>query len=120
MRGACLLLLISVVSLAAGKTGATAAEVVDVVMRSLQSDQDDEGTAHEVAKLHLRERLDDETVAFLVSRNPGPRTVAATEKLCKRSANLPAPAEEPVMTTPVPSQAETQRILANVARYVGQ
>src|SRR5689334_4811159 len=108
MRGVCLLLLITVLSHAVGKTGATAADAVDVVLRSSESDQDDESTAHEVAELHLRERLDNETVAFLVSRNPGPRTVAAIEKLCKRSANLPAPAEEPVMTTPVPSQAETQ------------
>ncbi len=117
MRGVCLLFLISVLSRASSETGATAADAVDVVMRSLQSGQGDADTAQELAKLRLRERLDDETVAYLASRHPGPRTLAAIENLCKRSAGLPGAAQKPVTMTPAPSQAETRQILANVSGY---
>lgn len=115
-----LLLFTAILSCATDKPGATATEVVDAVMRSLLTDHDDADIAHELGRMRLRQRLDDETVRFLLMQKPGSRTATALENLTRKSAGLPAPAEEQVMTSPVPSQPDQQRILANVTRYVAR
>jgi hypothetical protein len=70
--------------------------------------------------VRLTERLTAEADELLVKMGAGPETARALDALRKRSAGLPAPPQDTLSISPVPSESEQHETIDKMRRYVSQ
>jgi hypothetical protein len=104
------------------QSSVTVREVIAFVQSSITSKLPDKEVAIEVAKLRLKEKLEDQTIEDLQTAGAGPRTVAALTHLADESAKLPPPPPPPPPPTvpdggPPPSEAKQREIIEAVREY---
>ena len=80
----------------------TVPQLIDFIKSSIKQKLPDKDVALEAAKLHLTQKLEDQTIEDLQTAGAGPRTVAALTHLADLSAKLPA-------TPPPPSSQSRSR-----------
>ena len=94
-------------------------DLVSTLACALATDRDDQRIARSLETTGLSERLSEETIGVLARAGIGPATVLALQELGKRSADLPAPSEDPLSFAPVPSAAEQAKMLDAVRLWSG-
>ncbi len=100
----------------------TVSQLIEFIKSSIKQKLPDKEVAAEVAKLHLTQKLEDQTIEDLQTAGAGPRTVAALTHMADLSAKLPT-APPPAPTKPVatggppPSEADQKRIIEAVREY---
>lgn len=72
----------------------TVPQLIEFIKSSIKQKLPDKDVAAEAAKLHLTQKLEDQTIEDLQTAGAGPRTVAALTHLADLSAKLP-PAPPP-------------------------
>lgn len=119
----CLLILVtSLVLLAANEMPLTVAKLTDFIKSAVQLKQPDKQVAETLRHFRMTEKLDDRTIEDLQSLGAGPKTVAALKELGDASANLPEPpppAPKPVIVPiPPPDSVEQAKIIDQAREYV--
>lgn len=119
----CLLILVtSLVLMAANEMPLTVAKLTDFIKSAVQLKQPDKQVAETLRHFRMTEKLDDRTIEELQSLGAGPKTVAALKDLGDASANLsepPPPAPKPVIVPiPPPDSVEQAKIIDQAREYV--
>ncbi len=99
------------------------AKLVEFIKSSVEQKLPDKDVAAYLAQVRMTDKLDDKVVEDLRRMGAGPKTVAALTKLADQSAKLAAAPPKPVASAPVyvppppPSQADQEKILAEIRDY---
>jgi hypothetical protein len=105
----------------AAQTSITVPKLIEFIKSSIAQKLQDKDVAAELAKLHLTQKLEDQTIEDLQTAGAGPRTVAALTHLADESAKLPPPPPPPPRAVPdggpPPSKAEQKRIIEAVREF---
>ena len=121
MRGKRVALLLVLCLAAWGQMTITVEQLVQFITSAIQRKQEDRQVATYLLKVHLSNRLDDDTIEELQSKGAGPKTVAALKNLRDATASLAAPAPKaPVAERPAmapPSEAVQRKALAEAKEY---
>jgi hypothetical protein len=122
IRRVLVLLAVSLASAFAADSIDTVQKLVGFIKSSVQTRQSDRDVAAFLKTVKLKERLDSMTVADLQSSGAGPKTMAALQELCEKTASLPpaaaaapkaAPKPAPKVGVP-PSSEEQAQVLAEI------
>jgi len=98
-------------------------KLVEFIKSSVAQKLPDKEVAAQLAAFRLTSKLEDTVIEDLQGAGAGPRTVAALTKLADQSAKLTvaAPVQKPAapkyVEPPPPSQADQEKILAQVREY---
>jgi hypothetical protein len=100
----------------------TVPQLIDFIKSSIKQRLPDKEVAAEAAKLHLSQKLEDQTIEDLQTAGAGPLTVKALTHLGDLSAKLPpAPPPPPPQAAPTggppPREADQKRIIEAVREY---
>jgi len=106
---------------ASAQQALTLDQLLSFVRSAIKLKQPDREVAGYLAKLRLKEKLDERTVEELQGEGAGPKTVAALSELVAGSASLPQPQPKvpkpPPPPIPPPSSEEQQAVISEVRDY---
>jgi hypothetical protein len=93
-------------------------QLAGTITSALAVDRNDKRIARSLNSVRLTERLSAEAAELLVKMGTGPATARALDALRKQSAGLPAPAQDALSISPVPSESEQHEMIDRMRGYV--